>query len=125
MLLDNTLMLSEEQAITSSAASTNIIDQQAAGDAHTHAALGVRVDETFTGATAVKVSLQTAADSNFTSPTELLGVTFAVAELVAGKTLLKAVLPIGAKRYLRGYYTVTGTATAGKLTMFVTDTAIL
>lgn len=125
MLLDNTLMLSEEQAVTSSCASTNIIDQQAAGDAHTHAALGVRVDETFAGATGVKIALQTADASNFSSAKELLGVSFTAAELVAGKTLIKAVLPAGAKRYLRGYYTVTGTGTAGKLTMFVTDAAII
>ncbi len=121
MLLDNTLVLSEEQTVTSTAASTNIVDQQAEGNAHTHAGFMVRVDQDFAGATSVKISLQTAETSNFSSSKELFSASFAVADLKAGKTLVKAVLPAGMLRYLRGYYTVTGTGTAGKLSMFITE----
>ena len=121
MLIDKSLILSEEQAVLSSAASTNVVDQQAAGNAHTHAALVVRVDETFAGSTAVKIALETSAASGFGTKKEVFGVSVAASALVAGATVVKTVLPIGLLRYIRGYYTVTGTGTAGKLSMFITD----
>ena len=64
MLIDTSLILSQEQAVLSSTASTHIIDQGAAGNAHTHAALYVQVDESFAGATAVKIALETADVAN-------------------------------------------------------------
>ena len=121
MLIDNTLILSEEQAVTATAASTNVVDQKAAGNAHTHAALVVRVDETVAGATAIKIALETSAASNFGTKKEVFGVSLAAAALTAGATVVKVALPLGLLRYIRGYYTVTGTGTAGKLSMFITD----
>ena len=58
MLIDSTLMLSDKQAVTASAASENIIDQTAAGDAHRHAAVVAQADEDFAGLTNLKISLQ-------------------------------------------------------------------
>lgn len=121
MLIDNTLVLSEEQSVKSTAASTNVVDQQAAGGAHTHAAFIVRVDETFAGSTSVKIALETSAASNFGTKKEVFSTSLAVADLTAGATVIKAALPAGLLRYIRGYYTVTGTGTAGKLSMFITD----
>ena len=121
MLIDSTLMLSDKQAVTASAASENIIDQTAAGDAHRHAAVVAQADEDFAGLTNLKISLQTCADSAFASPLELAAVTFALADLKAGNALLKMALPSGALRYIRGYYTVSGTGTAGKISLFITD----
>ena len=121
MLIDSTLMLSDKQAVTASAASENIIDQTAAGDAHRHAAVVAQADEDFAGLTNLKISLQTCADSAFASPLELAAATFALADLKAGNALLKMALPSGALRYIRGYYTVSGTGTAGKISLFITD----
>lgn len=121
MLIDSTLMLSDKQAVTASAASENIIDQTAAGDAHRHAAVVAQADEDFAGLTSLKISLQTCADSAFASPVELAAATFALADLKAGKALLKMALPSGTLRYIRGYYTVSGTGTAGKISLFITD----
>ena len=121
MLIDNTLVLSEKQSVLSTAASTNVVDQHAAGGAHTHAAFVVRVDETFAGSTAVKIALETADASGFGTKKEVFAATIAAADLVAGATVIKAVLPAGLLRYIRGYYTVTGTGTAGKLSLFITD----
>ena len=98
MLIDSTLMLSDKQAVTASAASENIIDQTAAGDAHRHAVVVARVDEDFAGLTSLKISLQTADDEAFASPKELAAATFALADLKAGKALLNTVLPAGALR---------------------------
>ena len=121
MLIDSTLMLSDKQAVTASAASENIIDQTGAGGAHRHAAVVAQADEDFAGLTNLKISLQTCADSAFASPVELAAATFALADLKAGKALLKMALPSGALRYIRGYYTVSGTGTAGKISLFITD----
>lgn len=125
MLIDNTLVLSEGQTVLSSAASTHVVDQTAAANVHTHAFLVVRVDETFTGASAVKIALETAAASNFSTKKEVFATSLAVASLTKGATVVKIVLPAGLMRYIRGYYTVTGTGTAGKLSMFITDTVDL
>lgn len=121
MLIDNTLILSEEQTVTSTAASTNVVDQTAAGNAHGHVAVVVRVDETFAGSTAVKIALETSAASNFGTKKEVFAVSLATSALTAGATAVKVILPMGLLRYIRGYYTVTGTGTAGKLSMFITD----
>ena len=121
MLIDNSLVLCEEQAVLATAASTNVIDQTAAGNANTHAALIVRVDETFAGSTAVKIALETSAASNFGTKKEVFATSVAASALVAGATVVKVVLPAGLLRYIRGYYTVTGEGTAGKLSMFIAD----
>lgn len=122
MLLDQNAILSDAQAITASAASANTIDLGAAGNAASGALYAVcRIDENFAGATSVKVSLQTSDADAFTSPTEMAGVTVAAAELKAGKIVFAAAVPTGLKRYLRAYYTVTGTVTAGKISCFLTD----
>ncbi len=121
MLIDNSLVLSEGQSVLATAASTNVIDQTAAGGAHTHAAFIVRVDQTFAGSTAVKIALETSAASAFGTKKEVFATSVAAADLVAGATVVKAVLPAGLLRYIRGYYTVTGEGTAGKLSMYITE----
>ena len=121
MLIDSTLMLSDKQGVTASAASENINYPTAAGDAPRHAAVVAQADEDFAGLTNLKISLQTCADSAFASPVELAAATFALADLKAGNALLKMALPSGALRYIRGYYTVSGTGTAGKISLFITD----
>ena len=123
MLLDKNTILSDAQAITTTAASTNTLDLTAAGNAVAGGLFAVcRTDVAFAGATSVQVSLQTADNSAFSSATTLLSVTFAAADLAAAQKLLMAMaLPLGLKRYVRAYYTVTGTATAGKLSFFLTD----
>lgn len=123
MLIDSTLILSEKQALTATAASSHVVDQAAAGGARNRCVAVAKVDETFAGATQLKVSLQTAADAAFAAPKELAALSFAAADLKAGKTLFKVFLPQEMNRYIRGYYTVTGTATAGKISLFITDLA--
>lgn len=123
MFIDSTLVLSDKQAVTASAASANTIDQLAAGGAKNRCVAVAVVDENFAGLTGLKVSLQTADASAFSSAKELFSATFATADLKKGKTLFKLSLPHETKRYIRGYYTVTGTGTAGKISLFITDEA--
>jgi len=122
MLLDNTLVLSEKQAVTASAASTNYIDQAAAGDAYGALWLVVKVDTTFATLTSLTIGIQTADASTFSSPVTLASSgAVAAASLTANEIVCCMRLPVGCKRYVRAYYTVGGSnATAGKVNAFLT-----
>lgn len=123
MLLDNELMFSKAQAVTSTAASTNVIDLGPTHDAGVtpgELELFVKVDEAATAAGAATVTLSLETDDNvgFSSATTIL-TTAAIgkATLVLGYYALRVALPRGCERYLRLSYTVaTGPLTAGKFT---------
>lgn len=120
MILDKQNTLSEEQAITATADSTNVIDTGAAGMNNGQAVeLLAQVEEAFTaaGAATLTVSLVTATDAAFTSPVTLL-TTPAIpkATLVRGYQLPLSYLPANLLRYFKLVYTVaTGPMTAGKI----------
>ncbi len=132
MIFDRTLLLSDAQAITGDAASTNVIDLLATGTAYGHAAalvkdvgkgqkinLHIQVVETFNTLTSLAIQVQTCAAENFGSGVKtVVSETINLADLVAGKTSNILAVPAGVDmRYLRLYYDVTGTApTAGKIT---------
>lgn len=119
MIIDKALQVSDAQAVTSSAASTDVIDtgvaNRAIGDSTSLAAV-ITVDETVTasGSATVTFSLQDSADNS------------SFADVVASAAIGKAALPAGTqaavfklppnlRRYVRVYYTVaTGPLTAGK-----------
>lgn len=130
MIFDNSLLLSDGQAITADAASTNVIDLGATGTPFGGAAmtrdigigdsvpLSVRVTETFNNLTNIVVQVQTSPD-NSTWTTIQGGATVALASLVAGFQFdVPSRFPEGTKaRYVRLYYDITGTApTTGKIT---------
>lgn len=133
MIFDSTNLFSDAQAITASAASTNVIDFGAT-DTPQHAAnaitrdigkgnvieLYAQVVEAFTaaGAGTLTIDLQTDTAEGFGSATTLwTSATIGKADLVAGYRLPIYFMPQGIQRYLRLNYTVgTGPMTAGKIT---------
>jgi len=131
MIVDNTLVFSDSQAVTADAGSTNVVDIGAAGTAYGHAAavardigkateipLHVSVTEAFNNLTTLRVSLQSDDNAAFSSPKEIASRDYALANLTLGAVLpFPAEIPEGAdERYLRLFYDVTGTApTTGKL----------
>jgi hypothetical protein len=139
MILDNTAIFSDAQAVTVTAASTNIIDLQKAGTPFGAPAalvadvgkgdgnipLDVRVIQAFATLTSLTVSLETAADGDaaFGTPTTVASSgAIPVASLVAGYQFpFPAKLMEGVNaRYVRLKYTVAGsTATAGTITAAV------
>ena len=123
MLLDQMNVFSDKQALRSTGASTNTVDLSAAGNAVQGALFVVgHVDTAFAGATQVVAAVQTATDSAFTTPITLASFTLNATALADTKSpLFAAVVPVGLKRYLRVYYTVTGTVTAGNISCFLTD----
>lgn len=120
MLIDALLVMSDAQAVTSSAAGSYYVDALAAGDAlNPGARIHVVVNTLFvTGDSAtLTVALQTDDNASFSSATTLLTTSaLAATALTAGAVLLSAVIPTRVERYLRVYYTVgTGTFSAGNV----------
>jgi hypothetical protein len=129
MILDKQNMLSEAQAVTASAVSTNTIDLSLARDiaAGEDLSIFVAVDEAATASGSATVDFQviSSAAANLGSPTVLSATgPIGKAELTLGRKLIelkvpRAVLlaqPVG-QRYLGIQYVVaTGPLTAGKFT---------
>jgi hypothetical protein len=118
MYMDKQQMFSENQAVTASAASTNVIDLGSADAGRSSMEVFARVSEAFNNLTSLGVKLQTATDADFTTPVDLPAQeTDLLAALTLNKEIFKAKLPQGCLRYVRLYFTVTGTApTTGKIT---------
>jgi hypothetical protein len=123
MILDKQNLFSDDQAITASAASTNVIDIGGAGGTipGTSTTIGTdkgpgeplevlcQVTGTFSTCTSVKVSVQTDSDEAFGTVATLLDTAaIGVSTLVAGYKFRIAIPRVGLSRYIRLYYTVAG-----------------
>lgn len=120
MIFDKENLFSEDQAVTATAVSTNVVDLGVDRDIGKGVPVPVviQVTEDFATLTSLTAEIQTASDEAFSSP-EVLATSGAVpaADLVTGKQLALQYMPLGTKRYLRINYTVAGTtATAGTVT---------
>lgn len=126
MILDNQTLLSNAQAITADAGSTNQIDlsPRASGLVRDIGPgepipLLVQVVETFNNLTSIVVSVQVDEDSAFGSPKTVASTAaIQLASLVAGYRFNLDYIPRGTdERYMRIFYDITGTApTTGKIT---------
>lgn len=119
---DDQLLFSDNQAITATANSTNVIDLKAVApgrlDAGEPMRIDARVTESFATATSVNISVVTADNEALSSGAVTLAQTgaTAIATLVAGYEVPLDFLRGNAKRYLGLVYTVAGSnATAGKI----------
>lgn len=123
MLLDAKLRFSNAQAITATAASTDVIDRGDTKDVGRGAdiPLVIQVVEAFNNLTTLTVDVQTDDNSSFSSPRSLFTVALPLADLKVGFQAPVITLPKLTERYLRVNYTVTGTApTTGKVTAGIT-----
>lgn len=131
MILDQNTLLSNAQAVTASAASTNCLDLGAPGvipygQIQMQRNLGsgkipllIQVVEDFATLTSLTVTVQTDSSDSFASPKDVISShAVPVADLVAGYIFPVDKLPRGiVERYIRVYFTVGGSdATAGKIT---------
>ena len=131
MILDTQTMFSDDQAITASAASTNLLDLGASGTPVGAAAaisrdLGnsvvpilIQVTTAFANNTSLKVGIQTDDNTGFSSAATVLeSEAIAVATLVAGYKFVMQYVPMTVnERYVRLYYTIAGSnANAGNIT---------
>lgn len=123
MIIDAQNLFSDDQAITASAASTNVIDLGAYGygdhDGPRRAKILCQVTEAFTadGAATLTVAVKTGTTAS-TDTTVITTAAIGKASLVAGyQFTVEVLLPSSTSRYLDLYYTVaTGPMTAGKIT---------
>ena len=133
MIFDRTLLFSDGQAITATAASTNVVDLGATGTVvgasapiirdighGTDAELSVSVTQSFNNLTSLTIAIQTDDNAAFSSATTVYtSPAYTLAQLATGaKYLLPDRMPVGVnERYVRLLYTVAGTApTLGKIT---------
>lgn len=126
MILDNQTLLSNAQAITGDAGSTNQIDLSPRGAGivndignGSQVPILIQVVEAFNNLTSLAVSIQVDEDSAFGTP-KTVATTAAIplASLTAGYLFNLDYIPRGTnERYMRLFYDVTGTApTTGKIT---------
>lgn len=123
MLLDQQALFSAAQAITATAASTNVIDTGSNKDVGKYGdiPLMIQVVEGFNNLTSLTVTVQTDDNSAFSSAADVLSMTIPLASLVLGYKSPVITLPMKMERYIRLNYTVTGTApTTGKVTAGIT-----
>lgn len=123
MLLDQQALFSAAQAITATAASTNVIDTGSNKDVGKYGdiPLLIQVVEGFNNLTSLTVTVQTDDNSAFSSAADVLSMTIPLASLVLGYKSPVITLPMKMERYIRLNYTVTGTEpTTGKVTAGIT-----
>ena len=123
MLLDQQALFSAAQAITATAASTNVIDTGSNKDVGKYGdiPLLIQVVEGFNNLTSLTVTVQTDDNSAFSSAADVQSMTIPLASLVLGYKSPVITLPMKMERYIRLNYTVTGTApTTGKVTAGIT-----
>lgn len=128
MITDKLLRVSEDQALTTTAVSTDTIDLSVARDIGEGQDLFMNfaVTTALAGGTSVKFEVITSAAANLGSPT-VIGSTDAIvtASLVAGYNTAVRINPQIAslgQRYLGARYTISGTYSSGKVTAdVVTD----
>ena len=130
MITSNNYILSDHQALTATALSTNVIDLGEAGtpfrgQGPLHQDIGkgtmvpllISVTSPFVGATGLDVEIIVSANEDLSSPTVLLTESFTAAQLADTETTTNTqCIPNGAdQRYLGLRYVVSGTATAGTI----------
>ena len=123
MILDEQNIFSDNQKITASCESTNVLNfgkrELAFG---TPVELFIQASETFNNLTSLTISVQTAEDEAFSDPVDLIEQTMLLDELKAGSVSTIKFLPKGNLGFVRLYFTVQGTApTTGKIVAGIAD----
>lgn len=123
MLLDLESIFSNSQAITTSTVSENIVKLASTTHNMTEVSFGVpiplliQVEEAFAGCTSLQVDVQTSDTEEFEEVTTLVSSDAVnVDKLTSGYKFPINYIPKGNLGYMRLYYTVDGTATAGTIT---------
>lgn len=123
MIMDEQGLFSNNQAITKSTESTNIINfGKREISFGTPVEMYVQVMEDFNNLTSLTITVQTSGDEKFTTPVDLEEQTILLSDLKKGTVSALKYIPKGNEGYIRLYYTVTGTApTSGKIFAGIVD----
>ena len=125
MILDEQGLFSNNQKITATTASTNILDLgKREVSFGTPVEVFIQVTEDFDELTSLSIKVQTAIDEEFTTAVDLVEQTILAANLKKGAISSIKFLPKGNLGYMRLMYTVTGTApTKGSILAGIADGA--
>ncbi len=117
MILDVENLYSDDQAITTTADSTNIIQLPANAGPGNPVRILIQVTTDFAGGTSIAIDLETDATAAFGSLATVASTqAIATATLVAGYKFEIQFVPTGMEEFSRLEYTVVGTMTAGNIT---------
>jgi hypothetical protein len=113
MIIDSRLELADGQTVSTSEATTNVIDLGAKGDAVNELYLTVISDvvgNSTDDSETISFKLETEAANTFGGSQTVLftSAAFTQAQCAAGSVLVKARIPRGLLRYVRGYWTHAG-----------------
>lgn len=124
MILDTRLELSDKQAVTTTAGSTNTVDFKQKtpnlGGAPTRLYAVMTVQETFVGLTSLTLELQDSDQETSGFVAAVAGHAVPLADLKVGFQYVLP-LPLKHKRFVRGAYRIAGTATAGKVSLHIVN----
>jgi hypothetical protein len=129
MITDKNLRVSTDQAVTTTAVSSDTIDLSVArdiGEGH-NLNMNFAMTEAFAGGTSTNFEVIIADNAALSSNVVVVGASGAIAtaDLTLGKNVAVRINPlIGSlgKRYIGARYTVSGTNTAGKVTADIVET---
>ena len=117
MYLDHSLLFSDKQAVTTTAASTNVIEAVANAGSGYSVYPTVSVTAPFTGLTSIAFELQDSDTKNGAFETIASTGAIVLADLNSSKFLANfGSVPPKTKKFLRMNYLVTGTASSGAIT---------
>ena len=123
MILDEQGLFSNNQKVTTSVASENVLDLgKREVSFGTPVELFIQVSEDFNNLTSLDVKVQTSVDEDFSDSVDLIEQTMTLAELTQGAVSAIKFLPKGNLGYMRLFYTVNGSApTKGKIVAGIVD----
>ena len=123
MILDEQGLFSDNQAITGTAVSANVLylgNREVSFG--TPVPIFIQVTETFNNLTSLSIKVQTSAAENFGTSTDLIEQTILAANLTKGAQSTIKFLPKGNLGYMRLVYTVTGSnPSTGKILAGIAD----
>ncbi len=125
-MIDAQGRLSNAQALTATAVSTNYYDFGAAVDAGIGNAIPINcsVGAALTVLTHLSIAIETDDNTSFTSPVKLFETSVALAGLGAGAQIKLPAIKGGCERYVQARYTVGGSnPTSGTINLSLGDTA--
>ena len=113
MILDEEALFSNNQKITATAVSTNVLNLgKREVSFGTPVEIYIQVTEDFNNLTSLSIKVQTSAVENFGTATDLIEQSILLAKLKKGTVSTIKFLPKGNLGYMRLVYTITGTAPA-------------
>ena len=125
MILDEQGLFSNNQSITATAVSTNVLDLgKREVSFGTPVEVFIQVTEDFNNLTSLAIKVQTSSAENLGTTTDLIEQTILAADLTKGAVSSIKFLPKGNLGYMRLVYTVKGSnPTTGKILAGITDGA--